>query len=337
MFLWLTACKRFLTPFSVRRSPFSKFGTGDNLYHVATISEYPGGKIPYSITFANDTFDVDSLVTKGGFPGIAAMCCDWANNKTSGNTLNLKGGSVNANVGDAVVNAQVCNINGTTSHNTGYMWRQYFCPANAARMPWTLNMTSPSFGKEAGKYLGIGGPGSIAYKLAVTQTNVVLPVAYSRMDLATAGAAWPPGITVKGRKTIIGSTTSAPPRSAPSGTTCWGLAAAITTRMRPRAISISSAAPIPAGMMAAPSASMAAVAVLGRGCDRERQDMKRLIVTIVVFWIGLCGMAAPLAAAGNADVFSLRGRRRSAVILRAEENTDHAATLAKYLKAITRT
>ncbi len=62
--------------------------------------------------------------------------------------------------------------------------------------------------------------------------------------------------------------------------------------------------------------------------------MKRLIVTIVVCWIGLCGMAAPLAAAGNAEVFSLRGQRRSAVILRAEESTDHAATLAKYLKEI---
>ncbi len=62
--------------------------------------------------------------------------------------------------------------------------------------------------------------------------------------------------------------------------------------------------------------------------------MKRLIVTIVVFWIGLCGMAAPLAAAGNADVFSLRGHRRSAVILPAADSTDHAATLAKYLKAI---
>ena len=63
--------------------------------------------------------------------------------------------------------------------------------------------------------------------------------------------------------------------------------------------------------------------------------MRRLMVTIVVCWIGLCGMAAPMAAADNAEVFSLRGRRRSAVILRAEENTDHAATLAKYLKAIT--
>ncbi len=62
--------------------------------------------------------------------------------------------------------------------------------------------------------------------------------------------------------------------------------------------------------------------------------MKKLIVTIVVCGIGLCGMAAPLAAAGKAAVFSLRGHRRSAVILRAEESTDHAATLAKYLKEI---
>ncbi len=187
-----------------------KFGTGGSLYHVATISEYPGGKIPYSITFANATFDVDSSVTQGGFPGIGAMCCVWNNNKTSGNTLNLKGGSVSANVIDAVVNAQVCNIDGATFNNTGYLWRQYFYPANAARLPWTLNITNPSFGKGSGKYLGIGGQGSLAYKLAVTQTNVVLPVAYSRMDIATASATWPSGITVKGRKTIIGPSTTAP-------------------------------------------------------------------------------------------------------------------------------
>ena len=185
------------------------FGTGGDLYHIAAIMESPGGKIPYSVTFSNATFDVDSSVTKGGFPGIGAMCCTWSDNKTSRNTLNLKGGSVSANVIDAVVNAQVCNINGTTFHNTGYLWRQLFCPANAARMPWTLNITSPSFGKGSGKYLGIGGPGSLAYQLAVTQTNVVVPVAYSRMDIATASA-WPSGITVKGRKTIIGPSTSAP-------------------------------------------------------------------------------------------------------------------------------
>ena len=108
------------------------FGTGGDLYHIAAIMESPGGKIPYSVTFSNATFDVDSSVTKGGFPGIGAMCCTWSDNKTSRNTLNLKGGSVSANVIDAVVNAQVCNINGTTFHNTGYLWRQLFCPANAA-------------------------------------------------------------------------------------------------------------------------------------------------------------------------------------------------------------
>ncbi len=187
-----------------------KYGTGGDLYHIAAIGEYPGGKIPYSITFTNDTFDVDSSVTKGGFPGIGAMCCNWSNNTTSGNTLNLKGGSVSANVVDAVVNAQVCNIDGTTFHNTGYLWRQVFYSTNAARMPWTLNITNPFFGKGSGKYLGINSQGSLAYKLAVTQTNVVLPVAYSRMDIATASATWPSGITVNGRKTIIGPTTTAP-------------------------------------------------------------------------------------------------------------------------------
>ena len=62
--------------------------------------------------------------------------------------------------------------------------------------------------------------------------------------------------------------------------------------------------------------------------------MKKLILTVALCWIGLSGMAAPPGAAGNADVISLGGRRRSAVILQAQDCIDHAATLAKYLKAI---
>ena len=65
--------------------------------------------------------------------------------------------------------------------------------------------------------------------------------------------------------------------------------------------------------------------------------MKKLIVTIVVCWIGLCGMAAPSAAAGNAEVFSLRGHRRSAVILCSPQDgvvVQYAGGLANYLKQI---
>ena len=65
--------------------------------------------------------------------------------------------------------------------------------------------------------------------------------------------------------------------------------------------------------------------------------MKRLIVTVVLCWTALSGMAALLGAAGNADVISLGGRKRSAVILcSAQDSSDitWAATLAKYLKEI---
>ena len=65
--------------------------------------------------------------------------------------------------------------------------------------------------------------------------------------------------------------------------------------------------------------------------------MKRLILIALLCWIGLCGMAAPLAAAGNADVFSLRGHRRSAVILCSPQDgviVQYAGGLANYLKQI---
>ncbi len=39
--------------------------------------------------------------------------------------------------------------------------------------------------------------------------------------------------------------------------------------------------------------------------------MKRLMVTFVVFSTALSGLVTPVDAAGNADVLSLRGHRRS--------------------------
>ncbi len=175
-------------------------------YMIASIAA--GGLLPYSMTFTNDTFDVDASVTSNvggsGFPFVAAI---EVNNITqhANNTIILNGGTVSANVTHAVVNPQTLQINGTTFNNTGFLvyWNPY---ADSACAGFALAINTPQYGSgSTTKYLNIGpSTGSI------TQKNTVVPVANSEMDIATSGATWPPGIKVSGRKTIIGPASSAP-------------------------------------------------------------------------------------------------------------------------------
>ena len=175
-------------------------------YMIASVSG--GSRLPYSITFTNDTFDVDSSVTSNvGGSGFLLVAAIEVNNihGTSSNTIILNGGTVSANVTHAVVNGQTIRINGTTFNNTGYLvyWNPY---AYSLCAGFALTINNPRYGSgSTTKYLNIGpSTGSI------TQKKIVIPVANCEMDIATGGPTWPPGIKVRGRKTIIGPTTSAP-------------------------------------------------------------------------------------------------------------------------------
>ena len=188
--------------------------SGGTWYGDVVLNQNSLALLPYAATFTNCIFDVGSSVTSqigagtGQLLGAAAVA--YVGTPIAGSSITLVGGTVSANMTYGIIGPLKCEINGTLFNcdnaNAGFLigWQAFEYSACAG---FSLTIDNPQYGTGANiKYLNIGpSTGSI------TQTDVILPSATNGIVYAcTNGSTWPSGITVSGRKTIIGPTTSAP-------------------------------------------------------------------------------------------------------------------------------